>query len=89
MAAWGTVRARIVGADAESILGTDYEGGAVGGGYVASFGCLAEAAVSEAERLASCVSGVVSFAPILTLRDLYRSTPRQQYMQCIPLPSPP
>ena len=56
---------------------------------MACLGRLAEAAVSEAERLASCVSGVVNIVCILTLRDLYRSTPRQQYMKCIPSPSPP
>ena len=56
---------------------------------MASLGCLAEAEVSEAERLASCVSGVVSFAPILTSRDLYRSTRRLLYTRYIVSPSPP
>ena len=50
MAACGAFRARVVGADAKSILGAGDEGGAVGGGYVASLGCLAEAEVSEAKR---------------------------------------
>jgi hypothetical protein len=87
--AWGTFRTRVVGADAESILGTDDEGSAVGGGYVASFGCLAEAAVSKRKRLATCVSGVVDIVCILTLRDLYRSTRRLLYTRYIPSPPPP
>ena len=56
---------------------------------MASFGCLAEAAVSEAKRLASCVSGVVNIVCILTLRDLYRSTRRLLYTRYIVSPSPP
>ena len=54
-----------------------------------SFGCLAEAALSVAKRLASCVRGIVNIVCILTLRDLYRSTRRLLYTRYILSLSPP
>ena len=48
MTARRALRARVVGSDTKGILGADGEGSAVGGGFIACRGGLAEAEKSKA-----------------------------------------
>ena len=49
MTARRALRARVVGSDAKGILGADGEGSAVGGGFIACWGSLAETEKSKAK----------------------------------------
>ena len=48
MTARRALRARVVGSDTKGVLGADGEGSAVGGGFIACWGSLAEAEKSKA-----------------------------------------
>ena len=56
------LRARVVGSDTKGVLGADGEGSAVGGGFIACRGGLAEAEVREqkSKKVSVCESAFVS-----------------------------
>ena len=49
MTARRALHARVVGSDTKGVLGADGEGGAVGGGFIACWGSLAETEKSKAK----------------------------------------
>ena len=64
MTARRALRALVVGSDTKCILGADGEGSAVGGGFIACWGSLAEAEVSEqkSEKVSICEPAFVSWS---------------------------